>query len=199
MNWVEPSFFDNKVTVGVNEVYRKYDCDYLIRKESIGSEEMLKKANGIAQIVMSMGDCGNPNVPNPVYSDVIYFYHEQNGLIHIDFSVMDRDDHLIVSYSTITSAIHLAAYMGAKNIMICGHDCGMIDGGVNFKGYYLDPRTTDEDERYRKWLTEIEPQTRTVMDKIKEYYGCNIHSLNPFINLGMEGHKWESDVSNNKN
>ena len=43
-----------------------------------------------------------------------------------------RDNKLIVSGSTITTAIHLAAHMGAKYIILLGHDCGTLDGENNF-------------------------------------------------------------------
>ena len=30
-----------------------------------------------------------------------------------------------------------------------------------------------------------------VRDRVKEVYGCNIHSLNPFINFKLEGNEYE--------
>jgi hypothetical protein len=26
---------------------------------------------------------------------------------------------------------------------------------------------------------------------LKEVYGCNVYSLNPFLNFGLEGHEYE--------
>ena len=37
----------------------------------------------------------------------------------------------------------------------------------------------------------IESNTLEVKKKIKEVYNCNIYSLNPFINFGLEGHKYD--------
>jgi hypothetical protein len=34
--------------------------------------------------------------------------------------------------------MHLAAYMGAKNIILIGHDCGTLNGEPNFKDYHTD-------------------------------------------------------------
>jgi carbonic anhydrase len=96
-------------------------------------------------------------------------------------------DRIVVSYSTITSAIHIAAYMGAANIIIVGHDCGTLDGEVNFPGY---GEAIGGSDFYRQFITEIEPQTLTLREKIKEVYGCNLYSLNPFINFGLEGHEY---------
>ena len=39
----------------------------------------------------------------------------------------------MVSRSTVTSAIHLAAYMSAKNIILVGHDCGFINNKSNIE------------------------------------------------------------------
>ena len=97
-------------------------------------------------------------------------------------------DMIVVSYSTITSAIHIAAYMGATNIIIVGHDCGTLDGNVNIAGYDESPHGA---QFYRDFFTRIEPQTIALRAKLKEIYGCNVYSLNPFINFGLEGHKYE--------
>ncbi len=90
----------------------------------------------------------------------------------------------------MTSAIHMAAYMGAKNIILCGHDCGMLDGKNNLNGYYenLSNRTI---EWYSSYLKKIEDQTVQVKKKMKEIYGCNVYSLNPFVSLNLEGHKFK--------
>lgn len=192
MNWIFPSFFDGKITIGINEVYKKYDCQYLIRKEAKGSEDVLKYIADVdTRLIMSCWDIGNHAKRNPIYDNVLYFNHYNNKLDIIDFPV--DDDCIIVSWSTITSGMHIAAYMGAKNIILCGHDCGAIDGKVMFNGYL--PRfdnTADKlvDEGYLDWVSKIESQSIMVRKWIKENYGCNIYSLNPFLNPGLEGHKW---------
>ena len=69
----------------------------------------------------------------------------------------------IVSFSTIVSGIHLAAYMGAKNIILVGHDCGTIDGIPNVEGYHNDSSYKivwkKGKEDYIKWLPKIENDT----------------------------------------
>ena len=104
-------------------------------------------------------------------------------------------DDIIVSYSSITSAIHLAAYMGAKNVVLCGHDCGTIDGQVTIKDYYKNIRPVQGNLRgYNHWLTnQIEGHTIALKSKLKEIYGTNVYSLNPFVNIGLEGHKYSKN------
>ena len=99
-------------------------------------------------------------------------------------------DKIVVSFSTITSAIHLAAYMGAANVILVGHDCGTIDGKQNF-AEYPEPIHAQGRKFYKSFLNKIEPQTQAIRQRIKEVYGCNIYSLNPWLNFGLEGHIYE--------
>jgi hypothetical protein len=79
--------------------------------------------------------------------------------------------------------------MGAANIILVGHDCGSIDGKVNFDGY---PDNLMKSESfYRDFLSRIERQTLMVRDRLVEVYGCRVCSLNPWVNLGLEDHKYE--------
>ena len=87
--------------------------------------------------------------------------------------------------------------MGAKYIILVGHDCGTLDGEPNFNGYHDDSTYSishgneEPKEKYKLWLSEIEEQTITLKKLLKEKYGCEIYSLNPFINFGLEGHRYE--------
>ena len=96
-------------------------------------------------------------------------------------------DKIVVSYSTITSAIHIAAYMGAANIIVVGHDCGKLDGELNTR-LSESPMGT---KFYSDFVGQIETSTIQLRTRIKEVYGCNLYSLNPFVNFGIEGHKYE--------
>ena len=33
MNYIESEFFENKITIGLNQVYKKFPCDYVIMKD----------------------------------------------------------------------------------------------------------------------------------------------------------------------
>ena len=188
--FIDPAFFDNKIAIGVNEVWHTFrNLDYLVRKEARNSQAAY--ASGVPMIV-SRHNCGNTSYALNRFEgerDYYVFDHLDNGLQDIDLSIISlTGDLIVVSYSTITSAIHIAAVMGAANIILVGADCGTLDGKVNITGY---PPSILGDEFYRTFITQIEPQTAAVRDRIKEVYGCNLYSLNPFLNLGLEGHKYE--------
>jgi len=80
--------------------------------------------------------------------------------------------------------------MGAKNIILVGHDCGTIDGEMTFKGYYNTIKDTPWSNwaQYKNWLKIIEDQTIEVKKQIKYHYGANVLSLNPFVSLNLENH-----------
>ena len=193
MNFIDPSFFKNKITIGINRVCIKYDCDYLVAKDGRGFRAIEESISDKTKIVLSKHESGNLHQNlNSYPSEHWIFEHPAKPGENPDLScISPESDKLVVSYSTITSGIHLAAYMGAKNIIICGHDCGTIDGKSTLDKYYKDLRPHQgSDEGYIRWLSLIENHTTVVCHTITKTFGCNIHSLNPFINLNLEGHKY---------
>lgn len=200
VDFIDPSFFDNKIVIGINQAYKKTPCQYLVRKENALLDDVLQK-NPASIIFISKGDKGQLDSNNlqscersPFCDRTVVFNHLKNENTTVVFP--QEEDCLIVSYSTITSGIHLAAYMGAKNIILIGHDCGTLDNEVNFTDYHSKESyeichkqgATD----YEKWLTKIETQTIQIKKILQDKYGCNIYSLNPFINFGLEGHVYKN-------
>lgn len=193
VDFFSEDFFDGKIVIGVNQAYKKIWCDYLVRKEVKFIKESL---NTDSIVIVSEYDSGNLNSgeaklnTNKIdHENLYYFEHLDNRHTGIDTSVFGTDK-IVVSFSTITSAIHIAAYMGAKNIILIGHDCGTIDGEMTFKGYYDSIKDTPWGnwDQYKRWLKLIESQTTEVKKQIKYHYGANVVSLNPFVSLNLENH-----------
>ena len=195
MNFVSPDFFANKISIGVNRVNIKFHCDYLVAKDPSGLNE-LEGNQQEAKLILSKWAYGNPGSKlNSASKEHWIFDHPAKPAEKPDTSVIGTD-FIVVSHSTITSAIHLAAYMGAKNIIICGHDCGAINGMVSIKDYYANSAPIQQtDAGYFKWLGHIEKHTVQVCGVLKSHYDVNIHSLNPFINLNLEGNHFEPAVT----
>jgi len=99
----------------------------------------------------------------------------------------------------LNTCLNIAAYMGAKNIMICGKDEGAIDGKLYVDDYtkkgWHDSEAWGE---IKRWLAQTEHTTKKMKDKLIEVYGCNVHSLNPFINYKLEGHEYRPTTKDNK-
>lgn len=187
-DFIDQSFFDNKIAIGVNEVWKRfYNLDYVVRKDSRRMDEAISASRQFGfKTIASAHNCGTLKYAKNEGADYV-FEHLDNALEIIDLSVVGTDK-IVVSYSTITSAIHVAAYMGAANIILVGHDCGTLDGKTNIAGY---AESIAGARFYREFLTVIEPQTLALRAKLKEVYGCNLYSLNPFVNFGLEGHEYE--------
>ena len=186
--YIDQSFFDNKLAIGVNQIWKRFtNLDYIVRKDSNRMAVTIEASKQFGfKTICSAYDCGTLRLARNEGADYV-FEHLDNKLNEIDLNVVGTDM-IVVSYSTITSAIHIAAYMGAANIIIVGHDCGMLDGNMNIAGYEESPYGA---QFYRDFITRIEPQTIALRARLKEVYGCNVYSLNPFINFGLEGHKYE--------
>lgn len=196
LDFLDKSFFDNKITIGINQSYKYYSPKYLVRKEHQFINDVLKdtkKSNVIHFISKyNFGREIPKNLINDKFVDkknIVVFEHNSNQLSLS--KLPDNPNKLIVSHSTITSGIHLAAYMGAKNIILVGHDCGSINGKSNFNNYHTnETRNQDNDNDYKEWLKNISKDTLTLKHLLKKKYNCNVVSLNPFINYQLEGNKY---------
>lgn len=198
---VPKSFFDKKLTIGINSVITEYQCSYAVFKEYTSPDLEYAAVTSCNAIFVSLYKSGNRKQGVTVCNkkcfrtpEVVYFDHDENtrDVFSEEPLSCSSDSKLVVSWSTITSAINLAAYMGASNIILIGHDCGVLNGASNIPSY---SRRTDgsvdawgdQNSEYVKWLSLIEAQTLKVRDYYRVHGGPVILSLNPFINLGLEG------------
>jgi len=44
----------------------------------------------------------------------------------------------------------------------------------------------------KNWMSHLQKESQLLRNYLYEKYGCNIHSLNPFLNLSLEGHEYEA-------
>ena len=141
-------------------------------------------------VVASRHLSGNPYLAAlEVVRPNLYAFDTKEGQVPGSSFNVGRDwptqrDQLVNSHSSITSGMHLAAYLGAKTVVMVGHDCALIDGKMHFDGYrlYPDPNTTVA------WLQEFEHQSIAIKAELAKRYGCRVYGLLPFINAHMEGH-----------
>jgi hypothetical protein len=200
MNYVEPNFFDNKITIGLNQVYRHFPCDYIAMtdlKESSrfdASVEELKNSKIKLLFSKYSHGCYKDGESKPEPCDNFYVWnHNDNCNYKKEDGTLDMDvigtDKIVSIRSTVTSAMNISAYMGAKNIIICGADNGSVNGKSYYDGYVEDHWISAKNND--GWLGGIRDLNLQVREKIKEVYGCNIYSLNPFWNFGLEGNEYK--------
>jgi hypothetical protein len=184
----EPSFFDDKLTIGVNSGWAEWlpKVDYMVTKYHALAEQWVGSER-LRHLIVSSGDTGQLDRVMGERDDMVVFDHGPNRVQN--FTAEDfPDSGLVVSYSTITSAMHFAATLGASAIIMVGADCGWIDDKSNV-GDYLPSLQDDYVEDY---ATPFDLQNRIVANEIRRRYDIPVMSLLPFVTPNMEGHKFVS-------
>lgn len=203
LDYLNTDFFDNKITIGVNQVFKKVSCTYYLRKEHAIINEALNATHPESFVFVCMSNAGTGakfDKSKNSSTRIIPFNHynfNATDKSQINATMFNKsDDKLVITYSTITSAIHLAHYMGAKNIILVGHDCCQLNNESNFTNYHTKEtrgiiwgQGNDALARYTNWLKEIEDMTIHIKKILNKDYNVNVLSLNPFINFNLEGVK----------
>jgi len=216
--YVNPNYFAGELAIGVNQACNRFtNLTYLLRKEPISKNfrQVLERSSPLTRHFVSRGSFGNLNCVNGEY--VLKHFREATNVIVYEHSVqsLDYGDHilrelppvpgasrvprLVVSASTITTAIHLAAFMGAGRIILVGHDLLSLDGQDNFPGYHSAETLENFGVRnisvlknsYHSWLKQAPVSADSISLRsllMKRYPHLHINSLSPFIGLGLEGH-----------
>lgn len=197
LSFVDAGFFDNKTVVATNEVAERmglYDVTETLYTHShyhVGSLELaLNYPNHY--FFCPNGDGGHSGIPQGFLDNVVYYPHVPTKY---DFNVNDAwppSGGLIVGSTSSHGAMHLACLLGAANVILVGVDCGMIDGEANQEGYVSGNLDTPDP---LPWLGRWEEHLRAVKDRLVSEYGVRIYSLNPFLNMNLEGHKWTGPVN----
>ena len=185
LNYLDPAFFADKITIGVNRLALHWPVlpTYIVTKyHELADENAARFAD--VPIVVPKYQYGNrtQRILSSDYPNIFAFDHVTN---HGDkFDAMrhwpEGEDDLVVSWSTITTAMHLAAYVGASTIMMVGHDCGQLGDQAYLESYGAGLVS-------KKWFTTIEAQSIGVKKQLIERYGVRVYSLSPFINYNLEG------------
>jgi hypothetical protein len=191
LNYIKPSFFKGKTVIGINHIHKLFPVTYGISNHTAIIQEMID--NHVLGVCpeWDMGVYGRKraNLKGNYYTfkhknNFLYIFDERHiGYEDIDFSDFDNHESLIVG-ATTSSAIHLAYRIGAKNIICCGLDGGMIDGNVSIRNYHRGATNPQH-------IADFEPQLKIVCDYIRGK-GVGVYSLNPFINFNLEGHRFEN-------
>ena len=207
-DFIDPSFLENKISIGINQVYQRFRCTYLLKKEIISKTDPIFEQAKYSTLFFSQnshgGKGGKGNIikekidkfqlPKEVTDNIVIYPHFPN--LHskdTEEQVLEKlkteEDKLFTSFSSITTGIHLAYYMGAKNIILIGHDCCTINGENNMSGYHTDAsmkcwgkNDAAGKKKYKNWLNEIRKTTRFMQTSLRTL-GTNLVSINPTITL----------------
>ena len=184
----DPSFFDDQLTIGVNTGWAEWlpSVDYMVTKYHEIAEKWVGSKR-LGHLIVSKGHTGQLDQVMTERHDMLLFDHAPNRVQN--FTADDfPDSGLVVSYSTITSAMHFAAILGASAIIMVGADCGWIDDKSNV-GDYL---PSLGDDYVADYATPFDLQNRIVANEIRRRYNIPVMTLLPFVTPNMEGHKFVS-------
>ena len=192
LNYLAPSFFDDKICVATNfagsvfglrryYVFSHYHADAVaeaalpqtvavftpLREHGTDSEFL----GFMPKIVTFPTTTGRPGTSfNPSGKD---------------WPTLDNS--LVIGSSSIHGAMHLAAYLGAKFIVLVGADCGTLGGAERVEGYVQGEHPWE--------LYEL--HLRDMKQRLWDVYGCQVYSLNPFVNYSLEGTQYRGAASIN--
>ena len=192
LNYLAPSFFDDKICVATNfcgsvfglrryYVFSHYHADAVLearRDESIAVFTPHREHGTDAEFLVEV-------------SKVVTF-PTTTGRPGASFNPSGKDwptldNSLVIGSSGIHGAMHLAAYLGAKFIVLVGADCGTLGGAERVEGYVQGEHPWE--------LYEL--HLRDMKQRLFEMYGCQVYSLNPFINYSLEGTAYRGAASIN--
>jgi len=191
LDHVDPRFFVGSNVIAVNEVGVRlglYQMDVNLHTFSHYHYETFALAELYPghRFHLPEGDKGFAGEPAERHRNVMFYRHYPT-VYDFDASKKWPRDGILVGSTSVHGAMHLACKMGATNIILVGVDCGLLDGKANH-GKYVSGNIADGD--VLSWLARWELHLRQVKQVLTEEYGVRIYSLNPFVNLNLEGHTW---------
>jgi hypothetical protein len=182
LNFLCPQFFQDKITVSTNLSARTlgFVPDYVFTHYQEDAKDLLTDSRIVVTLAKSWRD-GSP-FPKPQDPDIVLVEQDSYTPPAEAWSPEThppRKDSLVFGSSSIHGSMHLAAWLGASHIVLVGADCGTIDGENRVAGY---PPGGDT-----PWSIFNEHH-RLMKEYLIQEYGVTVYSLNPFINLNLEGH-----------
>lgn len=202
LDYMRPSALAAFPIVSVNSSARKWGAipDFVVVKEH--ADEALPNALAFPEVpvIAARWEYGHPgsseiNIDLP---NVYVFDHLPNKIEAFD-AVGDwptDHDQLVVSMSTITTAMHFAAYAGAAVIVVVGLVCGTLAGETHFRGYGH-PADPDGGQPtwMSQWLGTSERQAIGVKREITRRYGIDVVGLFPWITPELDGLAYRSTTN----
>ena len=191
LDHVDPGFFVGSNVIAVNEAAVRlglYSMDVNVHTFSHYHEyTALAEQYPGHRFHMPEGDQGFDGKPSVTPPNVVFYQHYPT-VFDFDPSKKWPAGGILVGSTSVHGAMHLACIMGATNIILVGVDCGLLDGKTNH-GEYVSGNLATTDDLYG-WLARWDDHLRQVKRVLVEEYGVRIYSLNPFVNLNLEGHTW---------
>jgi hypothetical protein len=199
LSHVNPEFFRGKIVVATNRVAERMGL-YDMRDVKVyththyHAEDAVPLARQYPRHLFFApnGEQGHAGLPQESdrLRNITYYPHQPTKYGFTVEEAWPPVGGLIVGSTSLHGSMHLACVMGARNVILVGADCGLLDGRTNQGGYVSGNLRSDPLPFLARWNQHL----IEVASELREVYGVNIYSLNPFVNLNLEGHEWVSPV-----
>lgn len=197
LDHIAADFFDDKVTIAVNQALAEKDgrATYWVSNHhpvAVDLAERFPAAHAVVPTVEPVPP--EHRRPRPLdLPNIVPVPVGEQHYARFDPEVHWPDDNvrLAVGPSSATLGMAWAEWVGARTIIVVGLDCGAIDGEPNssshvpFGDWMRDPAEAAKHRPYRAWEDAL---VRTA--EFLRRRGVQVHSLNPWATLSLEGHKF---------
>ena len=188
-------FFDGRTVIGINLVGNLMPVNYTVTKADGESSDKFQtrvlEANPNSIMVTSRHEQGWYREPRVNIEGAVVFDHHDNPAEGFDPErhVPTEPGWLLVSQSTSGSALHFAAFLGARTVFTVGIHGGRFGGRAHSDGYYPADQGTYHDVTYRVAAAQVPGICR----KLTELYGTRFVTVLPWGNLLCDGTSFRSD------
>ena len=192
LNYLAPSFFDDKICVVTNFCGSVFGLSRYYVFSHYHADSISEAQHNETVVVFTPLREHGTDAEFLGFMPKIVTFPTTTGRPGASFDPSGKDwptldNSLVIGSSGIHGAMHLAAYMGAKFIVLVGADCGELAGSERIDGYVKGDVP---------WVL-YEFHLRVMKQRLFEMYGCQVYSLNPFINYSLEGTQYRGAASIN--
>jgi hypothetical protein len=187
LNFIDPAFFDRKLVVSTNLAAMSFGLspDFVFSNHHSNINSPAEKSPDTI-FVVNRYETPEPveyvkGMPNVVVSDSKTVHNSFGSFDPYGRDKPDRPDQLVFGSTSTHGAMHLAALLGAIDIVLVGVDCGVLDSVVN---------VTDYPEQTQRSFPVWNDHLVVMRNWLRDTYGARVYSLNPFVNLHLEGHRF---------
>lgn len=184
LDLIPPSVFGGRITVGCSLLPLWWaPTTYAVTKYHELARQLVAEAVGTVTLVSRYQHGNHAKDRLEQLDGAVVFDHPDNPADTFDVArhwPTDNDE-LVCSWSTIGSALHLAAYLGARTIFVAGLDGGRFDGEL-FATPYRDLVRHNDDENDRI-LPVMLGQARAISAELTARYGCPVVAVQPRLGV----------------
>jgi hypothetical protein len=185
-------FFDGRLVIGVNRISRILPVTYTVTKGDREDERGMVKQDlehsPNVIVFCSEHQEGFHHLPKVKTKGVVLFRHANNKADYFDADLDIPTRTLLVSQTTAGTALHLAAWMGARTVFCVGLSGGSFDGRLNVGGYRPGPA-----HPHVPTMETGARQMQPIADKLNEMYGTMFVTVLPWANLRLGGTRFDAD------